>query len=70
MSADRIYGYEKALFEFDSKHISRPGNRLASEFLFNTYRSFGYEPEIAVVRAAGRARRPDRECRRDGCAAP
>src|SRR5262245_40665751 len=37
--------YEKALFDFDSKHITRPGNRLASEFLFNTYKSFGYEPE-------------------------
>ncbi len=45
VSVDRIYGYEKALFEFDSKHISQPGNKLASDFLFNTYRSFGYEPE-------------------------
>ena len=45
MSVARVFGYEKALFDFESKHISRPGNRLASEFLFNTYRSFGYEPE-------------------------
>ena len=45
VSVSRIYGYEKALFDFDSKHISRPGNKLASEYLFNTYRSFGYEPE-------------------------
>ena len=44
-SAARIFGYEKALFDFDSKHITKPGNRKASEFLFNTYRSFGYEPE-------------------------
>ena len=44
-SAARIFSYEKALFDFDSKHISKPGNRRASEFLFNTYRSFGYEPE-------------------------
>jgi hypothetical protein len=44
-SAARIFSYEKALFDFDSKHISRPGNRKASEFLFNTYKSFGYEPE-------------------------
>jgi hypothetical protein len=44
-SPSRIYEYEKALFDFDSKHITRPGNRLASEFLFNTYASFGYEPE-------------------------
>ena len=44
-SASRIFSYEKALFDFDSKHISKPGNRRASEFLFNTYKSFGYEPE-------------------------
>jgi len=44
-SASRIFSYEKALFDFDSKHISKPGNRKASEFLFNTYTSFGYEPE-------------------------
>jgi hypothetical protein len=44
-SVDRVYGYEHALFQFDSKNIRRPGNRQASEFLFNTYNSFGYEPE-------------------------
>ena len=44
-SVARVYGYEKALFDFDSKHITRPGNKLASEYLFNTYASFGYEPE-------------------------
>jgi hypothetical protein len=44
-SVARIYGYEKALFDFDSKHISRPGNKLAADYLFETYRSFGYEPE-------------------------
>ena len=44
-SVSRIFGYEKALFDLDSKHISKPGNRLASEFLFNSYKSFGYDPE-------------------------
>ena len=44
-SVDRVYGYEKALFDFDSKHITRPGNKLASEYLFNKYKSFGYTPE-------------------------
>src|SRR5262249_29539861 len=33
------------LFDFDSKHITKPGNRLASEYLFNAYTSFGYQPE-------------------------
>jgi Tol biopolymer transport system component len=45
VSTARIYGYEKALFDFDSKHISRPGNKLAGEYLFKTYQSFGYEPQ-------------------------
>ena len=44
-SAAHAYTHEKALFDFDSKHISRPGNRLASEYLFNAYTSFGYAPE-------------------------
>ena len=45
-SVPRIYGYQKALFDFDSKHISRPGNKLASNYLFETYKSFGYSPEF------------------------
>jgi hypothetical protein len=45
VSTPRIYGYEAALFNFDSKHISKPGNKQAAEYLFNTYRSFGYEPQ-------------------------
>ena len=44
-SVAHIYGYEKSLFDFDSKHITRPGNRAASEYLFKTYSSFGYQPE-------------------------
>ena len=44
-SAARIYQHEKALFDFDSKHITRPGNKLASEYLFSAYTSFGYAPE-------------------------
>jgi hypothetical protein len=43
-SASRIFDYEKALFDFDSKNISKPGNRKASAFLFDTYKSFGYDP--------------------------
>jgi hypothetical protein len=44
-SVGRVYSYEKALFDFDSKHITRPGNKLAGEYLFNKYKSFGYAPE-------------------------
>ncbi len=45
VSVPRIYGYEKALFDFDSKYVSQPGNKLAATFLFDRYKSFGYEPE-------------------------
>ena len=46
-----VYGYEKALFDFDSKHITRPGQQAARrQYLFDTYQSFGYEPELPVVR--------------------
>ena len=53
-SVDRIYGYEKALFELDSKNIARPGNRLAAELLFDAYKSFGYEPEYQWFEPAQR----------------
>ena len=44
-STTRVFGYEKALYDFDSKHVTQPGNKLASTYLFDTYKSFGYEPE-------------------------
>jgi hypothetical protein len=53
---NRVFEYEKALFDFDSKNVSRPGNLQAIEYLEKTYRSFGYEPELqwfAVPQAPG-----------------
>lgn len=44
-SVTRVFGYEKALFDFDSKHITQPGNAKASEYLHTAYTSFGYTPE-------------------------
>jgi Tol biopolymer transport system component len=44
-SVDRIFGYEKTLFDFDSKFVTQPGNKRAAAYLFDTYKSFGYEPE-------------------------
>ena len=44
-SVARVFAYQRALFDFDSKHITRPGNKLASAYLFDTYKSFGYEPQ-------------------------
>lgn len=45
-SVQRVFGYEKTLYEFDSKHVSQPGNKQASQYLFDTYKSFGYEPQF------------------------
>lgn len=45
VSTGRIFEYERSLFDFDSKHIGQPGNRKAAEYLYRTYKSFGYEPE-------------------------
>ncbi len=58
-SVARIYGYEKALFDFDSKHITRPGNKLAADYLFETYKSFGYAAEFQSFERAQRAGRQD-----------
>jgi hypothetical protein len=44
-SVHRIYGYEKALFDFDSKYVTQPGNKKAAAFLYDAYKSFGYQPE-------------------------
>lgn len=46
VSTSRIYQYEDALFRFDSKYITKPGNGKAIEYLSNMLRSFGYQPEI------------------------
>jgi hypothetical protein len=45
VSTERIYEYERALFDLDSKHVSRVGNHLAAQFLFDSFASFGYQPE-------------------------
>lgn len=46
ISVERIYQYERSLYQFGSKYITQPGNRLAIEYLASVLRSFGYEPEI------------------------
>lgn len=53
VSVPHVYSYEKALFDFDSKHISRPGNRKAIDYLVQTYASFGYAPELQWFEARG-----------------
>ena len=46
VSVARIYEYEKAAYELDSKHITQPGNARAIEYYVNMLKSFGYEPEV------------------------
>jgi hypothetical protein len=45
VSIGRIYDYQKSLYDFDSKHISRPGNEQARNYLLEKYRSFGYDAQ-------------------------
>ena len=46
VSKDRIYEYARSLFNFDSKHVTRPGNAKAIAYLDSVYRSFGYTPTL------------------------
>ena len=46
----RVYGYERDLVAFGSKHITQPGNTLAAGYIFDTLESFGYEPHNQVLR--------------------
>jgi hypothetical protein len=50
-SVGRVFAYQKALFDFDSKHITQPGNRRAGEYLFERYKAFGYSPELQSFEA-------------------
>ena len=45
ISLTRLYEYQKALYDFDSKFYTEPGNREAGEYIYETLESFGYEPE-------------------------
>ncbi|MEX2283026.1 MAG: M20/M25/M40 family metallo-hydrolase [Gemmatimonadota bacterium] len=57
-SVARVFGYEKALYDFDSKHITQPGNAKAIEYIANTLKTFGYEPEIQWFETAATQQRP------------
>lgn len=49
----RLYHYQKKLYDFGSKHISQPGNQKASEYIYETLKSFGYEPELQWFNPSG-----------------
>ncbi len=44
-SVTRVFEHAKALYGFDSKHITQPGNAKAIDYLMRAYASFGYTPE-------------------------
>jgi len=46
VSLSTIYRYQQALFDFDSKNITQPGNALAREYILETFAALGYEPEL------------------------
>jgi len=46
VSKDRVYRYSYDLYQFDSKYITQPGNAQAIEYLVETLRQWGYEPEL------------------------
>lgn len=46
VSISHIYGYQRDLFAFDSKHITQPGNWKATEWLLAKYRSFGLDAHL------------------------
>lgn len=43
-SVSRVFEHAKLLYDFDSKHVTQPGNAKAIDYLTNAYRSFGYDP--------------------------
>lgn len=58
VSTTRLYGYQLGLAQFDSRHITQPGNNPAGVWLAETFLSFGYAPEYQwfqppALRAAG-----------------
>jgi hypothetical protein len=45
-SEHRVFSYENDLYKFGSKYISKPGNDMASQYIYEKFKSFGYEPEF------------------------
>lgn len=49
----RLYHYQKSLYDFGSKHMTQPGNQKASEYIYETLKSLGYEPELQWFNPSG-----------------
>ena len=46
ISVERVYAYADALSQFESRHITRPGNLLAIDYLTRAMRGLGYDPDV------------------------
>jgi len=53
VSERRIYEIELLMSSFGSKYITEPGNALARDYLFELFKSFGYEPQLQWFEARG-----------------
>jgi hypothetical protein len=53
VSITKLYDYQTALFDFDSKYITLPGNKKAADYIFNQLKAFGYAPEYQEFEARG-----------------
>jgi hypothetical protein len=56
VSITKLYEYEESLFGFDVKALGQPGNKLAGDYIYNTFASFGYKPEYQWFDARGNTR--------------
>jgi Zn-dependent M28 family amino/carboxypeptidase len=56
ISITKLYEYQESLFGFDIKAIGQPGNKVAGDYLYNTFSSFGYQPEYQWFDARGNTR--------------
>lgn len=66
----RLYNYQKSLYDFGSKHISQPGNQKASEYIYETLKSFGYEPELQWFNPSGDVQTANVTARLEGTTHP
>jgi Tol biopolymer transport system component len=57
ISTNRIFDCHRAQADFDSKHVTQPGNAKAIEHLQRTYASYGFKPEVQSF-AFGRGGQP------------
>ena len=55
VSIAKLYEYEEALFNFDSKYITQPGNKPAGDYIYGQFKTFGYQPEYQWLATRGRA---------------